>query len=84
MSYSPPSGLMFGSTQISRVFTRLVSAGSSAVALGEEADDLQRHFHRQMLAGVVQGNEKHRGLGRVIHIRLVADLDGQDRPSLQA
>ena len=82
-SYSPPSGLTFGSGQISRVH-QVGQRGVTAIAFGEQTDHFQSHLYREMLAGVVQGQEEHSRLGRIIHVRLVADLDGQDGPSLQA
>ena len=37
-----------------------------------------------MLAGVGEREEEHRRLGRIVHVRRVADLDREDRPALQA
>ena len=80
MSYSLPSGLTFGTIQISRESTMPLIRGSVAYLRGQLADQVQRHLDRQVLARVLAGGEQHLGLA-LVDADVVGDLD---RPQLAA
>ena len=73
ISYSPPSGFISKTIQISRLLTRSVICVFEAVFIRQHFECIERHLHSEVFAGVLVVREEHFGFG-FICTNIIGDL----------